>query len=497
MRAAAAAESDLARRASLEAQARWLDETKIELIISEGQNEIAAFKTWGFDIVPHRTTMKQGFTAADGTVVDVESAFKDPAHCFRVAVVCAMWLTGFDVESLSTLYLDKPMKAHTLMQGIARANRVYPGKDFGLIVDYNGMLKSLRAALAKYAMGEEGGGGGATDIVAPLEERVRAFLEALGEIESHLKALGFDPLTLTTLAGFAKIAAFADAVEAVYTTEEGRRRFEILARQVFVRFKALVAEPSAYAYAARHDNLETIYKKLTERRDTADVTEVLQALHRVVNEAIRAQSPENELGESKLFELSTIDLDRLRAEFASVKHKATALEDIRALVERKLARMLQQNPLRMDYYRRYSEIVADYNREKDRVTIEETFAQLLSLVQGLDAEQRRAIDEGLDEEELALFDLLQKPDITKVDRERLKVASRDLLAGLQRLIAPLDPWTQKEKTQAEVETFILDHVYGRLPSPPFSAEEKEAAAHRAYEHVRQQSANGLFPRRAA
>src|SRR5271157_6360299 len=97
--------------------------------------------------------------------VDVETAFKEPNHPFRVAIVCAMWLTGFDVECLSTLYIDKPMKAHTLMQAIARANRVYPGKDFGLIVDYNGMLRSLREALAQYALGDDGTGD--EQIVAP------------------------------------------------------------------------------------------------------------------------------------------------------------------------------------------------------------------------------------------------------------------------------------------------------------------------------------------
>lgn len=128
----------------LHGQAGWLQSTLIQIIISEGQNEVADFKKWGFDIIPHRALMKQGFETPDGKRVDVETAFKDPAHPFRVAIVCAMWLTGFDVECLSTLYVDKPMKAHTLMQAIARANRVYPGKDFGLIVDYNGILKSLR-----------------------------------------------------------------------------------------------------------------------------------------------------------------------------------------------------------------------------------------------------------------------------------------------------------------------------------------------------------------
>ena len=134
-------------------------EARVEIIISEAQNEVVDFKKWDFDIIPHRALMKQGFQTNDGQRVDVERAFKDPRHPFRVAIVCAMWLTGFDVECLSTLYIDKPMKAHTLMQAIARANRVYPGKDFGLIVDYNGMLKSLREALAQYALGDDRDGG--------------------------------------------------------------------------------------------------------------------------------------------------------------------------------------------------------------------------------------------------------------------------------------------------------------------------------------------------
>ena len=102
-----------------------------------------------------------------------------------------MWLTGFDVECLSTLYIDKPMKAHSLMQAIARANRVWPGKDFGLIVDYNGMLKSLREALAQYALGDDGADG--EEIVAPIEERVEALIDAIEATETHLRGLGFDP----------------------------------------------------------------------------------------------------------------------------------------------------------------------------------------------------------------------------------------------------------------------------------------------------------------
>jgi type I restriction enzyme R subunit len=367
-RAEGAAASDEAERAALvkaanwlEAQANWLDQTIVEIIISEAQNEVADFKKWGFDIIPHRDLMKRGFETGDGQRVDVETAFKNPKHPFRVAIICAMWLTGFDVECLATLYVDKPMKAHTLMQAIARANRVYPGKDFGLIVDYNGMLASLRAALAQYALGDDSAGG--EEIVAPIEERVQALLEGIEATEAHLRGLGFDPAALIGAKGFARIKRLADAVEAVYSSDEAKRRFEILARQVFIRFKALLMEPTAFAYAERHDNIEAIYKKLTERRDTADVTELLKELHRIVNEAIRTQAPGDDQAEGLTFDLSRIDLERLRDEFAKkVRRKATALQDIRDIVEQKLAEMLARNPARMDYQRKYEEIVGDYRR---------------------------------------------------------------------------------------------------------------------------------------
>jgi len=417
--------------------------------------------------------------------VDVETAFKNPKHPFRIAVVCAMWLTGFDVECLSTLYIDKPMRAHTLMQAIARANRVYPGKDFGLIVDYNGMLKSLREALAQYALGD---GGGEAEIVAPIEERVAALADAIAVTEAHLRSLGFEANSLLGTKGFTRIQLLADAVEAVYTNDESKRRYEIFCRVVFSRFKALLTEPSALVYAERHDNLEAIYKKLSEKRDTADVTELLKILHRIVNQAISSKGPGGDQANGLTVDLSEINMEKLRDEFAkNVKRKATVIEDIRQIVEEKLAQMLAQNPLRMNYEKKYQEIIAAYNQDKDRATVEDTFAQLIDLSNGLSEEQRRAVNEGLSEEQLALFDLVQRADLTKVDRERIKQASKELLAGVMAVIAPLDRWTEKEQTQAEVETFILDHVYQTLPEPPYTSEEKQQVSQLVYRHILQQS----------
>jgi type I restriction enzyme R subunit len=337
------------------------------------------------------------------------------------------------------------------------------------------MLASLRAALAQYALGDDGTGG--EEIVAPIEERVQALLEAIEATETHLRGLGFDPATLIDSKGFARVKGLKDAVEAVYSTDDAKRRFEILARQVFIRFRALLMEPTAFAYAERHDNIEAIYKKLTERRDTADVTELLKELHRIVNEAIRTQAPGEDQAEGLTFDLSQIDLEKLRDEFAKkVSRKATALQDIRDIVEQKLADMLAQNPSRMDYQLKYEEIIAD-NREKDRTTIEKTFRRLIELVNSLDEEQKRATREGLGEDELALFDLLLKDGLDKTSRERVKQASRDLLACINARLAELDRFWEKEQTKADLEVFILDEVYANLPTPPFTTDEKKALGH--------------------
>ena len=154
--------------------------------------------------------------------------------------------------------------------------------------------------------------------------------------------------------------------------------------------------------------------------------------------------------------------------------------------------MLANNPLRMNYEKKYQEILAAYNADKDRATIEDTFAKLIDLAGGLDDEQRRAVELGLTEDQLALFDLLGKASLSGPEREKIKQESRDLLAELQRLIAPLEQWTEKEQTQAEVEVFILDHVYMALPEPPYTADDKKEVAGLVYQHIWQQSANGLF-----
>ena len=351
-------------------------------------------------------------------------------------------------------------------------------------------MARLEQALAQYALGDDDDAGQPRDIVAPIETLVAALVDGLEAVEKHLHELGFDAARLRGAKGFEKIAALKDAVDALYTSDEAKRRFEIMAREVFARFKALLMEPSAFTYAERHDNIEAIYKKLEERRDTADVTEVLKELHRIVNEAIRAAAPGDDHAEGLCVDLSQIDFERLRKEFAKAPRKNLALRDMREVVENKLARMLQNNPALMDYYRRYQEIIADYNREKDRVTVEQTFAALLTLAGSLDQEQHRAVQEGLTAKELALFDLLYRENISRTEREQLKQASKSLLGKLQQLLAPMGHWTRNAQTQAEVQASILAWLFETLPRPPFTEPDTQSLADRIYEHVWQQSEAG-------
>lgn len=488
--AAVARAADEQEEIHLRRQLAWLRETRMAVVVSEEQNEVKRFREWNLDITPHRVLMKGGFETADGRRVDMETAFKDEAHPFRVVIVCAMWLTGFDVPSLATLYLDKPLKAHTLMQAIARANRVNEGKNNGLIVDYCGILKNLRKALATFTVPTDGGGtgGGGTDPVKPDEELLADLAEALELTGRFLVERGFQLSWVVERGGFERNAAIARAKEVINSSEETRKRFEIMARAVFKKFKACLAVKGVNDHKPLHDAVDIIYKRLQDDRDKADIDAVLRELHELVEGAIDvAKEPAEDYG--KIYDLSKIDFERLCREFKRCGQKNTITYALAVQVENRLLRMIQRNPLRSDYYQRYQEIIRDYNREKDRITIEETFAALLRFVAELDQEEKRAIREGLDEEHLALFDLLAKPELSPANREKLKRVSQKLLDTLKAEKLRMDSWREKEATRADVRAFIFDFLYDEqdgLPADDYTDEEVAVRTSLVFEHIYQQ-----------
>jgi type I restriction enzyme R subunit len=483
-----------------QAKLEWLQTTEVCVVISDEQNEIKKFKEWGLDIVPHRTKVKER---------DLGEEFKKPDHPFRFVIVCAMWLTGFDVPSLATLYLDKPMKGHNLMQAIARANRKAKGKNNGHLVDYNGMLKSLRAALAKYGPGPGPGPGptgpGPEDPPAEgLEELLAAFVEAILQCETHLKECGFELSKLVDAAliesgHFGKLALLGktnegSAVNAVCKTDETRARFEVLAREVFKKRKALVGEPElTKPYLRRANAIDAIYKKLQANKEAADITAVMMGLRGVVSKAITHQPITRLPGadSGKVFDISDIDFDKLRKEFEALPNKNTTVQSVKDAVEKKLQRMIQQNPLRMDFYERYREIIEAYNRETDRITIEKTFEELMKFVGGLTEEEQRTVKEGLDEEQLAVFDRLvhTKGDLGTKERNTVKKVAADLLEAIKAELGKLDHWKEKGQTQAQVHQLIYNYLYDEntgLPVNAYTDEEVKNLAEVVYLHVYQQ-----------
>ena len=456
----------------------WMRETRIAVVVSEEQGEVEKFRKWELDITPYRRLIKEGIALPETMRkqpqfqnmqrLSLDEAFKAEEHPFRVAIVCAMWLTGFDVPSLATLYLDKPLKAHTLMQAIARANRVNEGKNNGMIVDYCGILKNLRKALATFAGtgdGGRGGEGGEAEPAKPDEELLADLTEAIGFVRAFLTERKASLAEIIQQTGFFRNAAILAAKEAANENDETRKRFEVMCRAVFSKFKACIMVEGVNDCREDFDAINIVYKSLQKDREQADITDILRQLHQVVDEAIEVrESPPENAGD--IYDISRIDFDRLRREFERSPAKRTTVQNLKTAIEQRLKRLLQQNPLRTDFQRHYEEIVAEYNREKDRVTIEKTFEELLRITSEMDDEEGRAVREGLDEESLAVFDLLKKPDLTPGDIKRIKAVAVELLDKLKAEKLRINHWRDKESTRDAVRLTIQDYLWSEVTGLP-------------------------------
>ena len=476
----------------LRRQVAWMKETVKAVIVSEEQNEDEKFARWGLDILPHRRVMKEGMELPEAFKaraeyagrgrMDVDEAFKAEEHPFRIAIVCAMWLTGFDVPSLGTLYLDKPLKAHTLMQAIARANRVNEGKNNGLIVDYCGILGNLRRALATFA-GGTGAGGGGTDPVRPEEDLLAELDEAIRLVREWLEARGAPLAAILEAEGFARNAAINAAKEAANENDETRKRFEVMCRACFAKFKACLTFAGVNRHRAEYGAIRVVYMSLQQGKEDADIADIMREMQRIVDGAIEPRDCVRE--ERARYDISRIDFERLRLEFALSHSKRTAVQSVKAAVEARLAALLARNPLRTDFQRRYEEIVAAYNSEKDRQTIEQTFEALLKFIESMSEEEERAVREGLDEETLAIYDLLKKPALSKSETAKVKAVAKDLLEALKAEKLRIDHWREKESTRDGVRRQIYDFLFSDATGLPgvYTEAEIDARTESVYRHV--------------
>jgi type I restriction enzyme, R subunit len=282
------------------------------------------------------------------------------------------------------------------------------------------------------------------------------------------------PRNMINSAGFERNGALVRVKEAINENDESRKRFEVLAREVFTKFKACLTMKQVNDFRAEVGAINYVYKSLQDDREEADISGIMRELHDVVDQAIVPRDGDG-TGTGKKFDISAIDFERLRAEFERRPTKRTDTLNLMDAVEKRLARMLAENPTRTNFQTHYEEIVAAYNGEKDRVTIEATLEALLKFAAALDDEAARAMREGLDPETLTLFDLLKKPDLNKSDIDRLKKVAASLLSTLEQRKSEIDDWRAKESTQDVMRQTIFDFLYSDETGLPGSYSPEEIA----------------------
>jgi len=242
-----------------------VEATEVCVVVSPEQNEVRKFAKLGLDIEPHRKKMVER---------DLETEFKDDENPFRLVIVCAMWITGFDVPSVSTVYLDKPIKGHTLMQTITRANRVYDDeKENGLIVDYGNVYKQLEKAYSVYgeggARGKRKNGDEENDSGRPLEKLVAMadeLADAILTVRQFLQNVAFDlDKLLLAETAMERLSQLKQATNAVCLNATMRSRFEVAARDVFRKYKALYPEPEVKPFVQAFNAIEAIYEQLNKK----------------------------------------------------------------------------------------------------------------------------------------------------------------------------------------------------------------------------------------
>ena len=463
-------------REAMLARIHLMQTTDMAVVVSQGQNEVDDLKAKGLDIVPHRQRMLKE---------SLDEKFKDEANELRLVFVCAMWITGFDVPTCSTIYLDKPMRAHTLMQTIARANRVAPGKESGLIVDYVGIFRALQSALATYARpaaGGTGAAGGAGDgPILGKAELVAALNAALNEVAGFAQVRGVALEDIAKAQGFVRIGLIDDAVEAFLGSEADKKHFLQLASRVSRLFKAILPDLAANELAPLSVLVSYLAAKIHAETDPPDIRAVMSDVEALLNDSIAtegyrigpASNPE------ALVNLSEIDFAALQVKFAQ-GHKRTEAEKLKRLIAGKLAAMVAANASRVDMAEKFQALIDQYNAGSQN--IEAFFEELKSFAQALSKEDQRGIAEGLTEEELALFDILTKPEplLTKAEEAEVKKVCRELLATLKREKLVLD-WREKQQAKAGVMQSLKLEMR-RLPMQ-YTKELRVEKVARAFAHV--------------
>lgn len=420
-----------------------MKETDMAVVVSPTQNEEEQLKKKGVDIRPHRKRMKDE---------DLATKFKDKDNKLRLVFVCAMWVTGFDCPTISTLYLDKILKEHTLMQTIARANRVAQDKYNGLIVDYIGIFKALQKALAIY--GEPDGTASEDDPAETKEKLIQLLDNEASKMKKLLISKGINEDTIFNTRALECIKATQEAVEVILENEKTKNDFIKLTQNIRTLFKAILPDLKAREYVKIVFVSTILYAKIKEStsefKNNEEIKELAAEVEKLLNDSIKLKSYEIKSGE--LLDLSKIDFEELQRRILKEK-RMSLLEKLKNSIDSKLSTLLKFNSIRKQLKEKFEQLIEEYNNGK--LTMEEYYLRLVAISNELTAEEKRHLDENLSEEELAILDILTKPEpkLSKKEFETVKAAAQELVAVIKKEKLVLD-WRKKQSTRAKVKEAI-------------------------------------------
>ena len=437
----------------------YMRKVEMAVVISEDADEEKKFAAEGLNIKPHRERMNQ----IDENGFDIEDNFKDPNHPLQLVFVCAMWLTGFDAPSVSTLYLDKPMKGHTLMQTIARANRVFPGKECGLIIDYLDVFKYLQRALADYASDD-----GAITPVKDIQKLYGQLEQAIEMTCTFCAGQGVDlSFVVSEDDVFKNLSQFEDYANVLIGNDEIKNEFCVLANTVESLYESLRPDIFKMKFEPGYKNAILYLRGIIEGKIRPEKLEAAQAkINELLDQSVITSEEArsytiNENG--KELDLSKIDTGELRAQFKRLKNKNLEIANLRKFIEDKLERMLRRNVTRMAFAERFRNIIDEYNAGGSRN--DDFYEKLIALMEELRAEEERHIKEDLSEEELELFDLLRKDHLTKEEEKRVKLAAKELYQTLisKRQELFVVGWQNDPQPKERVRSEIVSTLNQYLP----------------------------------
>ena len=428
-------------RQALQKRIQCMDGTDMAVVVSQSQNEIGDLRDRGVDITPHRQRM---------VTEDLDAKFKDPEDPFRIVFVCAMWMTGFDVPACSTIYLDKPQRNHTLMQTIARANRVFGDKANGLIVDYIGIFRNLEQALAIYAEDTEEEGRNPIQDKSELVEKLKG---AITEIKEFCASHGVDlaQIDASDPETLEPIRQITDAVDRILVNDQTKQEYLQGARNVFKLYRAILPDAAANEFSGICTLIHIIAQNIKNLIAPADTSDVMEEIEDLLDRSIVPTGYTID-EDSEIHDLSQIDFDQLRERYRT-QHKHIEAQRLRGAINRQLSEMVRLNRTRMDYQERFEQIIAEYNAARD---VDVWFEQLIAFTEELNEEEQRTIAEQLSEEELAVFDLLTRPalELTETERNKVKAISKQLLETLKEGKLVLD-WRKRQQSRAAVKLTVL------------------------------------------